>query len=43
MAVSVKMAAFLDIASSSLEVDRRFRGAYCLHHQDETPLACKSP
>jgi hypothetical protein len=27
----MKMTAFWDIASCSLEVDRRFRGAYCLH------------
>jgi hypothetical protein len=32
-AANVKMAAFLDIAPCSLvEVDRRFRGASCLHH-----------
>jgi hypothetical protein len=31
---SVKMTAFWDIAPCSLvDVDRRFRGAYCLHHQ----------
>jgi hypothetical protein len=30
----MKIAAFWDIASCSLvEVDRSFRGAYCLHHQ----------
>jgi hypothetical protein len=35
-AVSVKMTAFWDIAPRSLvEVNRRFRGAYCLHHQGD--------
>jgi hypothetical protein len=30
----MKMAVFLDVAPCSLvEIDRRFRGAYCLHHQ----------
>jgi hypothetical protein len=30
----MKVTAFRDIAPSSLvEVDRRFRGAYCLHQQ----------
>jgi hypothetical protein len=29
------MAVFWDVAPCSLaEIDRRFRGAYCLHHQD---------
>jgi hypothetical protein len=33
MTASVNITAFWDIASCSLfEVDRRFRGAYCLHH-----------
>jgi hypothetical protein len=33
-AVSLKMAVFWDVAPCSLvEVYRRFRGAYCLHHQ----------
>jgi hypothetical protein len=27
----MKMTAFWDVAPCSLEVDRRFRGAYCLH------------
>jgi hypothetical protein len=31
--VTVKIRAFWDIALCSLGVDRRFRGAYCLHHQ----------
>jgi hypothetical protein len=31
------MALFMDIAPCSLvEVDRRFRGAYCFHHQSLT-------
>jgi hypothetical protein len=30
------MTAFWDIAPCGLvEADRRFRGAYCLHHQDD--------
>jgi hypothetical protein len=34
------MTAFWDIAPCSLvEVDRRFRGAYCLHHQDDELIA----
>jgi hypothetical protein len=39
MAANMKMTAFWDIVPCSLvEVDRRFRGAYCLHHQgDEGP------
>jgi hypothetical protein len=33
---SHEMTAFWDIASCSLtEVDRRFRGAYCQHHQGD--------
>jgi hypothetical protein len=33
---TVKMAVFWDIAPCSLvEVDRRFRCAYCLHHQGD--------
>jgi hypothetical protein len=29
------MAAFWDVAPCSLvEVDQRFRGAYCIHHQE---------
>jgi hypothetical protein len=37
-AASMKMRAFWYIAPCSLGVDRRFRGAYCLHHQgDEWP------
>jgi hypothetical protein len=31
--VTVKIRAFWDIVLCSLGVDRRFRGAYCLHHQ----------
>jgi hypothetical protein len=39
MAVSLKIAAFWDIAICSLvEVYRRFRGAYCLCHQSDAPL-----
>jgi hypothetical protein len=35
-AASVKVAIFWDIAPSSLvEIDRRFRGAYCLHRQGD--------
>jgi hypothetical protein len=35
-AASVKMTAVWDIASCSLvEVDRRFRGTYCLHRQGD--------
>jgi hypothetical protein len=34
MAVSTKVTAFWDVAQCNLaEIDRRFRGAYCLHHQ----------
>jgi hypothetical protein len=34
LTASMKMTAFWDIVPCSLvEVDRRFRGAYCLHHQ----------
>jgi hypothetical protein len=32
-AVSMKTRAFWDVAPCSLEVDRRFTGVYCLHHQ----------
>jgi hypothetical protein len=32
----MKMRVFCDIASCShVEVDRRFRGAYCLHHSPD--------
>jgi hypothetical protein len=35
-AASIKIIAFWDIALCSLvEVDRRFRGAYCLHHRPD--------
>jgi hypothetical protein len=34
-AKSVKITVVWDIAPCSLEVDRRFRGAYCLHQGDE--------
>jgi hypothetical protein len=31
----LKMTVFWDVVSCRLvEIDRRFRGAYCLHHQD---------
>jgi hypothetical protein len=34
--VCVKMVVFLDVASCSLlDIDRRFREAYCLHHQGD--------
>jgi hypothetical protein len=34
MAAGMKVTAFWDIAPCSLiEVERRFRGVYCLHHQ----------
>jgi hypothetical protein len=32
---AVKIRAFWDIALCSLRVDRRFRGVYCLHRQDD--------
>jgi hypothetical protein len=33
----MKMDVFWDVASYSLiDTDRRFRGAYCLHHQGAT-------
>jgi hypothetical protein len=32
-AASMKMIALYDIGTCSLEADRRFRGARCLHHQ----------
>jgi hypothetical protein len=35
MAASMKIRAFRDIAPSCLGVYRRFRGAYCLHHQGD--------
>jgi hypothetical protein len=36
MAASMKVRAFWDIWLCSLvRVDRRFRGAYCLYHQDD--------
>jgi hypothetical protein len=35
-AASMKYRVFWDVAACShFEVDRRFRGAYCLHHQDD--------
>jgi hypothetical protein len=35
-ATSVKMAVSLDVAQFSLvDIDRRFRGAYYLHHQGD--------
>jgi hypothetical protein len=34
---SMKMAVLWDVAPRSLvEIDRRFRGAYCLHHQGDS-------
>jgi hypothetical protein len=36
MAANMKIIVFWDIAPYSLvEVDRRFRGVYCLHHQGD--------
>jgi hypothetical protein len=38
-AVSMKITAFCHIAPCNLvEVDRRFRGAYCLHNQGDDSL-----
>jgi hypothetical protein len=38
---SLNIRAFWNIASCNLvKVDRRFRGAYCLHHQGETARRC---
>jgi hypothetical protein len=34
-ALSMKIIAFWDIAPCNLGVDRRLRGAYCLHHQGD--------
>jgi hypothetical protein len=35
-AASIKVIAFWDIAQCSLvEIDLRFRGGYCLHHQGD--------
>jgi hypothetical protein len=34
-AASMKIRAFWDVVPCSLGVDRRFRGAYCLHHQGD--------
>jgi hypothetical protein len=34
--ITVKFRVFLDVAPCiHVEVDRRFRGAYCLYHQDD--------
>jgi hypothetical protein len=42
----MKMAVFWDVAPCSLlDIDRRFRGAYCLHHQGDaliSPEICGS-
>jgi hypothetical protein len=38
----MKMTAFWDIAPHSVEVDRHFRGEYCLHHQGDAPLKHQS-
>jgi hypothetical protein len=35
--VDMKITAFCDTVPCSLEVDRRFRGAYCLYHKDDRP------
>jgi hypothetical protein len=38
IAASIKMRAFWDIVVCSLVgIDRRFRGAYCLHHHPNEP------
>jgi hypothetical protein len=49
MATSMKMAAFWDVGTYSLvDIDRRFRGAHCLHHKldwvpvVETGKKCRS-
>jgi hypothetical protein len=35
---TIKMAVFWDVASFSLvDIDRRFRGAYCRHYQCDEP------
>jgi hypothetical protein len=44
VAASMKVTFFWDIAPCSLvEVDRRFRGAYCLHKQREKRLLIRVP
>jgi hypothetical protein len=36
--ISMKFSVFWDVAPCShVEVDRRFRRAYCLHHQGDAP------
>jgi hypothetical protein len=34
MAATIKMRAFWNFAQCSLVLDRRFKGAYCLSHQE---------
>jgi hypothetical protein len=42
MAADMKIKAFWDVVSCSLvRVDRRFRGAYCLHHQGASSVYYK--
>jgi hypothetical protein len=39
MATSMNMAVFWDVAPCGLvDIDRRLRGAYCLHHQGDYNL-----
>jgi hypothetical protein len=39
-AASMKITVFWDVAPYSLvEVYRRFKGAYCLHHQGDRPVS----
>jgi hypothetical protein len=41
---NVKMTVFWNVAPCNLvEIDRRFRGAYCLHHQGVTMGLTFSP
>jgi hypothetical protein len=42
MAASMKMRSFWDIAPCSFGVDRRFRAAYCLHHQGDETSVCSN-
>jgi hypothetical protein len=38
-AMNMKMAVFCNVASCSLvDTERRFRSAYCLHHQGDEPF-----
>jgi hypothetical protein len=43
VAVSVKMSVFCNFAPCNvLEIDRCFRGTYCLHHQGDAPTSQKA-